>query len=182
MANTLLERIWFTCRHQFSWPRRADDGDYYQVCLECGVKYQYDWHAMRRTTRIEQTVEDPEATGRKPVRKCSGKNGWHPRDRRLKVESPVQFREKGAVGGWCEGRSENISRSGLLFTVGDNPLPIGTEIELIFHMPAEICGDSAADVLCQARVVRVLEATKTHPARVAAAIADYTYLPKSMVG
>jgi hypothetical protein len=152
------------------------------VCLECGVKYRYDWHAMRRTARMEQTAAPTETTGKKPVRKCGGKNDWHPRDRRLRVESPVQFREKGQMGPWHEGQTENISRSGLLFTCGDTPLPAGAEIELVFRMPAEICGAAAAEVLCQARVVRLLEPTKTLPARVAASIADCTYLPKAMVG
>ena len=39
------------CSHEFSWPRRAPDGDYYQVCLVCATQYKYDWKAMRRTER-----------------------------------------------------------------------------------------------------------------------------------
>ena len=36
------------CSHDFLWPRRAADGDYYQVCRLCGVEHKYDWEHMRR--------------------------------------------------------------------------------------------------------------------------------------
>ncbi len=182
MPETLLERILFTCRHQFSWPRRSDDGDYYQVCLECGVKYRYDWHSMRRTARLDDKEASSSALGRKPMRKCSGKNGWHPRERRLRTHVPVQFREKGMTGEWRTARSENISRSGLLFSLEGELLPVGSDIELVFLMPAEICGTEPADVLCQARVVRVSEPGRHQPAKIAAAISDYVFLPKARVG
>ena len=45
------------CSHEFSWPRRAADGDYYQVCLLCAVEYKYDWTTMRRTERVERKAE-----------------------------------------------------------------------------------------------------------------------------
>jgi hypothetical protein len=41
------------CSHEFSWPRRGSDGDYYQVCLLCAAEYKYDWATMRRTERVE---------------------------------------------------------------------------------------------------------------------------------
>ena len=42
------------CSHEFSWPRRGADGNYYQVCLLCAAEYKYDWTTMRRTERVEQ--------------------------------------------------------------------------------------------------------------------------------
>ena len=36
------------CLHEFSWPRRAADSRYYQVCILCNSKYEYDWQTMRR--------------------------------------------------------------------------------------------------------------------------------------
>jgi len=30
------------CSHEFSWPRRSADGNYYQVCLLCAAEYKYD--------------------------------------------------------------------------------------------------------------------------------------------
>ena len=48
------------CSHEFSWPRRGADGDYYQVCLLCAAEYKYDWTTMRRTERVEHAK--PETT------------------------------------------------------------------------------------------------------------------------
>ena len=45
------------CSHEFSWPRRGADGDYYQVCLLCAAEYKYDWATMRRTERVEHRPE-----------------------------------------------------------------------------------------------------------------------------
>src|SRR5438874_2204631 len=28
------------CSHEFAWPRRAANGEYYQVCLQCAAAYQ----------------------------------------------------------------------------------------------------------------------------------------------
>jgi len=44
------------CSHEFSWPRRGGDGDYYQVCLLCAAEYKYDWTTMRRTERVQHTT------------------------------------------------------------------------------------------------------------------------------
>ena len=46
------------CSHEFSWPRRGTDGDYYQVCLLCAAEYKYDWTTMRRTQRVEHAKPD----------------------------------------------------------------------------------------------------------------------------
>src|SRR6266852_6018089 len=43
-----LSQMLGLCSHDFLWPRRAADGDYYQVCLLCGVEHKYDWEHMRR--------------------------------------------------------------------------------------------------------------------------------------
>jgi hypothetical protein len=45
----LLERL---CPHRFSWPHSGAHGCDYQVCLICGVTYEYDWGTMRRTRRV----------------------------------------------------------------------------------------------------------------------------------
>src|SRR5215510_4723771 len=70
------------CSHEFSWPRRADDGDYYQVCLLCAVEYKYDWKTMRRTERLERSE-----ASRPKRRSHSQKPTWVPRARRLKLNS-----------------------------------------------------------------------------------------------
>jgi hypothetical protein len=74
------------CSHEFSWPRRAADGDYYQVCLLCAAEYKYDWKTMRRIKRVNSA---PEAAS-EPLRNRSRKKptcrpqcaivprGWEP--------------------------------------------------------------------------------------------------------
>ena len=55
MAQKLMDVLRLgRCSHEFSWPRRQDDGDYYQVCLLCAAEYKYDWKTMRRTERLER--------------------------------------------------------------------------------------------------------------------------------
>jgi len=45
------------CSHQFSWPRLDGNGRHYQVCLICGIAYEYDWKRMRRIDRLLGTNE-----------------------------------------------------------------------------------------------------------------------------
>jgi len=44
------------CPHEFSWPRRLQNGDCYQVCMLCGDQYGYDWKKMRRLDRIDSPI------------------------------------------------------------------------------------------------------------------------------
>ena len=54
------------CSHEFSWPRRASDGEFYQVCLVCAAEYKYDWATMRRTERVKpETGEESAAPKRR---------------------------------------------------------------------------------------------------------------------
>jgi hypothetical protein len=45
------------CLHEFSWPLRAGNSRYYQVCVLCNSRYEYDWQLMRR---IEPETAAPE--------------------------------------------------------------------------------------------------------------------------
>src|SRR3981189_3814904 len=56
------------CSHEFSWPRRGADGEYYQVCLLCAVEYSYDWTTMRRTQRVDRSQTSGEADASNPPR------------------------------------------------------------------------------------------------------------------
>jgi hypothetical protein len=175
MSGTLLDRVWFTCLHQFSWPRRSDEGNYYQVCLQCGVEYAYDWSTMRRTSRLKvEEALDPSPTKRNGG-KCGGKSNWHPRERRLRHQVPLLYRCAKAHD-WLEGFTENISRSGLLF-VAEKELEPATELELILEMPGEICGFPPRRVLCQGMVARIVPATnREQRLMIAAAISGYEFI------
>src|ERR1700761_7074957 len=96
MPGKLLDRILFTCNHEFSWPRRTDDGSYYQVCLHCGVQYRYDWARMRRLDKIQAEAEPTQTQpGKRHAHKHDTRMTWHPRERRLKWTCEVHYRVLG---------------------------------------------------------------------------------------
>src|ERR1700687_1199412 len=104
------------CSHEFSWPRRGADGQFYQVCLLCAVEYSYDWTTMRRTQRVDRNSDavQAEAISARRSRGRTRKPTWVPRARRLKVDTPVRYRVKN-LGSWYEGTLANLSQSGGLF-------------------------------------------------------------------
>jgi len=136
------------CSHEFSWPRRGADGDYYQVCLLCAAEYKYDWTTMRRTQRLEHAK--PETARRNHAREK--RPSWTPRARRLKLDVPVRYRVNN-TSTWYEGTIDNLSQTGLLFS-GPQQLPVNALIEMVFEMPEEISGQKNRNVLCQGRVIR----------------------------
>jgi len=162
------------CSHEFSWPRRAADGHYYQVCLLCAAEYQYDWQTMKRTARVDRSeTESPTATRRS--RSHSKKPTWVPRARRLRLDTPVRYRVKN-LGSWYEGIIDNLSQSGVLIE-GPHQLPANTLIEMVFEMPEEISGQKNSNVLCQARITRAKEPKQAaETVSLAASILDYKFL------
>jgi hypothetical protein len=137
------------CSHEFSWPRRGSDGDYYQVCLLCAAEYTYDWTTMRRTKRMEHAKPDT------VIRRSHSREkrpSWTPRARRLRLETALRYRVN-STSTWYEGTIENLSQSGLLFQ-GPQRLPVNALIEMVFEMPEEISGQKNRNVLCQGRVIR----------------------------
>lgn len=154
----------FSCAHEFSWPRRWADGEYYQVCLRCGAEYQYDWSSMQR--RQARKVGEEKVPAARPLRGSQ----WRPRARRLRVDLPVQVRNLGQPE-WHSGTIRNISKSGVLLSVEDLP-KAGSDLELIFEMPKEISGQEGSKVVSRCKVVRVSQ--ETH--RAALTITDYRFL------
>jgi hypothetical protein len=163
------------CSHEFSWPRRAANGEYYQVCLVCASAYQYDWKTMRRGNRVDEPMADTTTVRRRSSKK---QPTWMPRARRLRSKLPVRYRGKN-LSTWYEGLIQNISQSGVLFH-GPQPLPANALVELIFEMPEEISGQKNSSVLCQGRLIRTKDAVdKTEDSNeLAASILDYKFLRK----
>lgn len=161
------------CSHEFSWPRRAASGEYYQVCLLCAVAYQYDWKTMRRGGRVENPAAETTSVRRRSGQK---KPTWMPRARRLKLNLPIRYRGKN-LSTWYEGVIQNISQSGVMF-FGPQQLPANALVELIFEMPEEISGQKNSGVLCQGRLIRIKDAIdNTEDAfGLAASILDYKFL------
>jgi len=49
-----LERLLHQgCSHRFTWPRVDSYGRHYQICLDCGAAYEYDWNGMRQTGPLQ---------------------------------------------------------------------------------------------------------------------------------
>jgi PilZ domain len=166
------------CSHEFSWPRRAPDGHYYQVCMLCATEYLYDWTTMRRTSRVEHKATEGSAASPsgEPARPS-----WVPRARRLKWAVPLRYRAK-ATAVWIAGTTANLSQSGVLF-VGKQSLSQGSLVELMFEMPEEISGQKQAKVFCQGQVVRcrprkLRDSGKEEASELAACVLDYRFLSR----
>jgi hypothetical protein len=158
------------CSHEFSWPRRAADGHYYQVCLLCAAEYKYDWKTMKRIRRVASAEPGTERSREKIAKKPT----WVPRARRLSLQTPVRYRPKG-LGTWHEGTVENLSQSGVLL-FGPQQLPDNTLVEMVFEMPEEISGQKNSTVLCQGRIIRRKDSRDSESIGLAASILDYKFL------
>jgi len=167
MPQRLLDSLRLrVCGHEFSWPRRAADGQYYQVCLLCAEEYQYDWNTMKRVKRVEHVSPAESAAQRR--RSHARKPTWVPRARRLKLNNPLRYRVKN-LGTWYEGTIENLSQSGILFH-GAQRFPINTLVEMVFEMPEEISGQKNSNVLCDARITRANQMAEDPQEEVCAAV------------
>jgi hypothetical protein len=75
-----------------------------------------------------------------------------PRAFRYAIHIPVKFREKGTAE-WHEGKTVNISRTGVLFQ-SDMKLPPKSLLEMQIVLPHELSGEPQANVRCWGPVVR----------------------------
>jgi PilZ domain-containing protein len=174
MPQTLMDVLKLgRCSHEFSWPRRAANGEYYQVCTVCATAYQYDWKTMRRGNRVDQPVAETTTGRRRPRQK---QPTWMPRARRLRLNIPVRYRGRN-LSTWYEGMIQNISQSGVLLH-GPQELPANALVELIFEMPELISGQKNSNVLCQGRLIRIKDAADNveDAFALAASILDYKFL------
>jgi hypothetical protein len=73
---------------------------------------------------------------------------------RFTIQMPLRFRESGAPE-WHEGKSINISRTGILFQ-SDTDLPPNTLLEMKIMLPPEIVGKANVNVRCWGPVVRMI--------------------------
>jgi hypothetical protein len=75
-----------------------------------------------------------------------------PRAERFSLSSWILYRPAGDVR-WREGRTKNISESGVLFH-GPEPVPVDVPVELMMKVPSEILGPAEEPALGRGRIVR----------------------------
>ena len=76
------------------------------------------------------------------------------RARRFMIQTRLRYRVK-RERTWREGKTENISCSGLLFR-GEVFVKPTTQIEMSMVLPSGILGDGGAGVICRGTVVRTV--------------------------
>jgi len=96
------------------------------------------------------------------------------RAQRFQLQLPLKYRRLDEEK-WHNGKTRNISRSGLLFQAEDFLQPnVVLEINLV--LPAEIAGLSPTEVVCRGEVVRTVEAAgEQMPPALAAKILQYRF-------
>jgi len=77
------------------------------------------------------------------------------RAQRFQLHLPLRYRRLGETQ-WHVGKTENISRSGMLFQT-DDVLQPNSQLEISLVLPAEIAGLSGTEVVCRGEVVRTVE-------------------------
>ncbi|HEV7499095.1 MAG TPA: PilZ domain-containing protein [Vicinamibacteria bacterium] len=96
-------------------------------------------------------------------------NAGPPRARRLALDLPLRFRVIGETQ-WHEGRTENISRSGILFRTEDRVF-LHARVEMKFVLPIV---PVAPAIVCRGRIVRTVRpAGAAHRIGAAATISRY---------
>jgi hypothetical protein len=93
------------------------------------------------------------------------------RPRRFVVQLPIRYKKIGGRS-WFEGKTENMSRSGVLFRA-DRVLRPRTAIQMSFTLPVSLKGDGPGQVLCRGNVVRTVTAAGTNRPCVAVSIQRY---------
>jgi PAS domain S-box-containing protein len=89
-----------------------------------------------------------------PIARTRNKISSPFRATRFDLHLPLKYRLVGESG-WREGKTENISRSGMLFQA-EEPIAPNAQLEINLVLPAEIAGLAAAEVVCRGEIVRTV--------------------------
>jgi hypothetical protein len=99
-----------------------------------------------------------------------------PRAPRFPMDVPLRYRRAGATV-WSEGRTLNISASGVLFQAEKPLLEPHTAVELLLLFSALDGDHRPADVRCEGRIVRGVALPEARePPAMAAAIQEYRFV------
>ena len=97
------------------------------------------------------------------------------RAERYAVQLAIHYRQDDLL--WRQGRTENVSTSGVLFDPDPTGGPIdpGASLEMRLIMPPEVVGPVAARVVCAGSVVRTVPRTAQAQSAMAATIVSYRF-------
>ena len=95
------------------------------------------------------------------------------RAQRFLLHVPIRYREIGGTT-WFDGKTENISRTGVLFSA-EHLLKPNATVELSLSLPARIIDDRPAKIFCRAEVIRTVRGSTKGVPSVAAAIRSYRF-------
>lgn len=102
------------------------------------------------------------------------RNGQTMRAQRFDLQLPLRYRSAGDPT-WHEGRTENISSTGVLFR-GEELLQVETPIELRVILPIGATKTGHPEVFCHGRIVRTVPRTPADARPgLAASINDYQF-------
>ena len=82
------------------------------------------------------------------------------RPHRVPLHVPVRCHVIGE--GWCEGWTENISRTGALIRTS-RPIALGAEMDLVLTVPPGLLNNLAGEIICGGTVVRLAPAQGQEP-------------------
>ena len=80
---------------------------------------------------------------------------------RFPLHLSVRYRRVGDPQ-WHEGKTENISRSGVLFRAEDS-MQVDTDLEIRLELPVAAPGSGRPEVSCRGRVVRTISPSDDEP-------------------
>lgn len=102
------------------------------------------------------------------------------REPRLLIQVHLAYRRVGEKV-WHGGGIKDISRSGVLFQA-EQPMDIGTPVEINFREPVDIGEESGNVVSCRGEIVRAIVLPETvKPPVLAAKMSDSQFMPRPMV-
>ncbi len=101
------------------------------------------------------------------------------RAERFLIRVPVFYREP-HTSNWFEGRTVNISNSGVLFR-GQLVLAPKTAVEIRIKLPPPLRNESHAEIVCKGAVVRIEPGHENHLPALGVAIQHYRLTRKSPI-
>jgi hypothetical protein len=131
-----------------------------QACRVRKYAFYTLWHFSRKSQRRQSAIMPasirsffswPAARARN-ISRCATSAS---RAQRFNLQLPLKYRLLGKSV-WCNGTTENISRSGMLFRVEETIQP-NAQLEINLVLPVELAGLFPAEVICHGEVVRTVE-------------------------